>query len=241
MELVDQQLQRSDFGGIRGRVTAPHASSLISKFKGWVMGRPKGKLSKGQPKGARSASGRKRERAAQSLTPCEGVVRRRELYRLPANDTGEPDASDRRERRGRQETDTCDAIGRAYCAGLLGGGELADRRLQAARTIAARYWSILGFATPDSLARFQPQQPSGPRDEERDARREQALNDGLALIAACGRDVRVAFDHLVIDPNPDQGPPWLDAIVAVNRCGGVIPERYSKMLERALVGLDALG
>lgn len=221
-------------------MTQKGASNSTLTFKGWVMGRPKGKLSKGQPKGARSASGRKRVRAVQSLTPCDGVIRRRELYRLPANDTGEPDASDRRERRGRQETDTCDAIGRAYCAGLLGVGELADRRLQAARTIAARYWSILGFATPDSLARFQPQQPSAPRDEERDARREQALNDGLALVAACGRDVRVAFDHLVIDPNPDQGPPWLDAIVISNQGGYKAHDRYIAALERALVGLDAI-
>lgn len=205
------------------------------------MGRPKHRLSKGQPKGARSASGRKRERAVQSLTPCDGVIRRRELYRLPANNIGEPDASDRRERRGRQETDTCDAIGRAYCAGLLGNGEIADRRLQAGRTIAARYWSILGFSSPDSLARFQPQQASAPRDEERDARREQALNEGLALVERCGRDVRIAFDHLVIDPNPDQGPPWLDAIVIANRNGRGSPERYGKMLERALIGLDALG
>ena len=204
------------------------------------MGRPKHRLSKGQPKGARSASGRKRERAVQSLTPCDGVIRRRELYRLPANDTGEPDASDRRERRGRQETDTCDAIGRAYCAGLLGNGEMADRRLQAARTIASRYWSILGFATPDSLARFQPQQPSGPRDDERDARREQALNDGLALVEQCGREVRIAFDHLVIDPNPDQGPPWLDVIVIAHRSGRAASERYLKMLAWALIGLDEL-
>lgn len=221
-------------------MTAPRIFNSVSRFKGWVMGRPKGKLSKGQPKGARSASGRKRERAVQSLTPCDGVIRRRELYRLPANDIGEPDASDRRERRGRQETDTCDAIGRAYCAGLLGGGELADRRLQAARTIATRYWSILGFATPDSLARFQPQQPSGPRDEDRDARREQALNEGLALVAACGREVRVAFDHLVIDPNPDQGPPWLDAIVMAHRSGTAPAERHTAMLECALTGLDAI-
>lgn len=206
------------------------------------MGRPKGKLSKGQPRGARSASGRKRDRTPQEAGPCEGVQRRRELYRLPANDVGEPDAKAREARKGKQETDTCDALGRAYCAGLLGSGRQAEDRLNAGRGLASSYWRSYGFSTPDSLARFQPQQGSAKEDPARDQRREESLNRCLNLINSAGRHVRFAFDQLVVDPNPDIGPVWLDAIVAAHRSSPPRPAPASalRQLEHALDGLDLI-
>ena len=44
------------------------------------MARTKAKLRKGQPIGARSASGRKRDRTPQRLAPCDGILRRRAAY-----------------------------------------------------------------------------------------------------------------------------------------------------------------
>jgi hypothetical protein len=204
------------------------------------MGRSKGKLSKGQPRGSRSASGRKRDRSPAAAVPCEGVQRRRELYRLPANDVGEPDAKDRQRRRGALETDTCDALGRAYCAGLLGGGDQAQRRLLAGRKIASQYWRVYGFSTPDSLARFQPQHGAGPINPDQERIREDTLNDGLSLARSRGRDVARAFDQLVVDLNPDQGPAWLDRIVYAHRCKKTAAEPDTNMLRLAIEGLDQI-
>ncbi len=210
------------------------------------MGRTKGKLSKGQPKGARSASGRKRDRSPSNIGPCLGVARRRAAFGLPANDVGEakPDAA----RRGRQETDTCDAIGRAYITGLLGSGQEAEDLLNAGRGIARRYWSTLGSTlTPDSLARFQPQDatgaPTSQEDrDERDRLRESSLLADLDVLDRMGhmRDVRTAFDQLVIDPQPDQGPSWLDSIMEAHCAKRVASDRDYRTLSLALDGLRAI-
>lgn len=207
------------------------------------MGRPRNKLSKGQPRGSRSASGRKRNLADQReesrVTPCDGVMRRRELYRQPANDVG--DAEERRSRRGRQETDTCDPIGRAYCAGLLGKGDRAEQLLIAGRKVHSQYWRHYGMPqAPDSLARWQPRIGGGVPDPERDRIIEQALNDALDLVRARGRQVRWAFDQLVIDMQPDSGPQWLDAIVWAHRHGRQAAEKDYGVLRLAIEGLDAI-
>lgn len=207
------------------------------------MGRPKGKRNKGQPVGARSASGRKRDRspALERVVPNIGVQRRRELYGLPANDTGSTiDAKVRRERRDSMETDTCDAIGRAYCAGLLGSGRRAQDLLLAGRKIAAQYWRAYGFLTPDSLARFQPHSGGLPPDPEKDKIREDALNDALGLVRGRGHMVRRAFDQLVIDMHPDQGPLWLDQIVWAHKHGKRAGERDYHMMALAIEGLEAV-
>lgn len=202
------------------------------------MGRPKGKLSKGQPRGARSASGRKRNRDAQHVDPCPGVIRKRLLAGLPANDVGEA-GNDRRKRT--DITDACDALGRAFNAGLLGNDrDKAKRLLEAGRRIAWQYWRVLGFATPDSLARFQPSQPSQPMDTERERILEAALNDALGLVGARGRDVRRAFDQLVIDPHPDHGPLFLDQIIWAHRHQKRATERDYAWLALAKEGLEAV-
>lgn len=203
------------------------------------MPRPKNRLSKGQPKGARSASGRKRDRAPQRLGPCDGIIRRRELYRVPAND-------DDGSVEGKFYTDTCDAIGRAYCAGLLGSGERAKDLLVAGRKIARQYWRVYveGPIATNALAQFFPQEPGAPMTaddrEQNDRIREAALRDGLHLIEARGRNVRRAFDQLVIDVNPDHGPSWLDRIVWSNRHGKSRTEADGNMLRLAIEGLEAI-
>lgn len=131
---------------------------------------------------------------------CEGVQRRRALYAQSPEDGGRY-----------HDGNTFDAIGRAWSARLLGGN--ADEKLHAARTIAAQYWRIYGFSTPDSLARFQPSLGGGVPDPVKDKIREDALKDALAIITGHGRDYRKAFDQLVIEMNPDQGPAWLDRII----------------------------
>ena len=188
------------------------------------MAKSKRKLMKGQPAGARSASGRLRNRTPGIVPPSIGVTRRKELYRVPANDTN-----------------TCDAIGRAYIAGLLHNDRgRALELMNAGRKIAAQYWRVLGFATPDSLARFQPSQPFTPMDPATEKIREDAFNVALGMVDARGRDVRRAFDHLVIDPNPDSGPPWLDRIVWAHRKGERAGERDYALLRLAIEGLEAL-
>lgn len=141
---------------------------------------------------------------------CDGVRRRKDLYGKPpspANDAngkvGGPDVSQ-----------TFDALGRAWSAGLLGVDEDRARELlDGGRRIAAQYWRVYGYGCGDSLARFQPSQSFGIENEARDKIREDALNDTLAAVSALGRDVRKAFDELIIDPNPDCGPSWLDKII----------------------------
>lgn len=205
------------------------------------MPRKKGKLSKGQPQGARSASGRKRDRTPLRVGPCEGILRRRELYRVPANDDADNDNGE-----GKFYTDTCDAIGRAYCAGLLGSGERAKDLLVAGRKIARQYWRVYvdGPISSNALARFFPVEPGKPMSaderEETDRIREQALRDALSMVEGKGRHIRRAFDQLVIDVHPDHGPTWLDAIVWANRHQKVPSARAAQVLAMAIEGLEAV-
>ncbi len=188
------------------------------------MAKNKRKLMKGQPAGTRSASGRIRDRAPKLVEPCMGVQRRKALHGVPANDTN-----------------TCDAIGRAYVAGLLHGAP--DRALElmnAGRKIATQYWRVLGYTTQDSLARFQPSQPYTPMDPAIEKLREDAFNVALGMVDARGRDVRRAFDHLVIDPQPDSGPAWLDRVIYAERRGQRAAEGDYAMLRLAIEGLSAL-
>jgi hypothetical protein len=106
--------------------------------------------------------------------------------------------------------------------------------------IAAQYWRVLGFVTQDSLARFQPSQPSRPMDPAVEKIREDVFKIALSMVDARGRDVRRAFDHLVIDPNPDSGPPWLDRIIYAHRRGQRSSEGDYAMLRLAIEGLSAL-
>lgn len=208
------------------------------------MARTKGAIGKNQPKGSRTASGRLRARPDARVEPCEGVQRRHDLYGIAANDTG--DAEERKQRR-RDETDTCDAIGRAFNAGLLHRDRArAKELLNAGRRIHRQYWRHIvdpSHKHRDSLARYMPESGASPfTDDEKDRIIEQALNDALALVKAEGHNVRFAFDQLVVDLNPDSGPVWIDRIVEAHRARP--PRRASEgdyfLLDLAIKGLEAI-
>lgn len=143
--------------------------------------------------------------------------------------------------RGVRETpDTFDAIGRAYLGGLLNGLAYSPEVARdAARDVAALYWRIFGIgAHRDSLAKFMPQGASG-RDRERAL--EGALNARLARINALGRDVRKAFDALVLDNvETDHGPAWVDRIIFARRKGIAAPAADEDRLALALRGIEAV-
>lgn len=183
------------------------------------------RIRKDQPHGNRSASGRKRDRTPERATACDGLMRKRAEYGFADNDA-----------------DYADAIGRAHIAGLLGTGDRAKDMVVAARKIAWQYWRVFRpeFGTPDSLARFQPQAPTGRPDPERERILEDAMNDSLDSIGKAGRNVRTAFDQLVIDMNPDHGPAWLDRVIFARRSGKSADNGDWQRLEWALEGLRVI-
>lgn len=181
--------------------------------------------------GKRTASGAL-ARAPKWDYGCEGVQRRRALYGRPTATTSS------KGKRKPDEGQTFDALGRAWSAGLL--GERADELRDGGRIIAAQYWRAYGFRTPDSLARFQPSDGVGLLDSDREKIIEAALNDALDTVKRHGRDVRRAFDQLVIDLSPDCGPAWLDRIIFAKRQGKPIAEADDNMLRLALIGLKEI-
>lgn len=108
--------------------------------------------------------------------------------------------------------DGCDAIGRAFRAGLLGEGSEAKALLDTARRISNAYWQAystggyqcaLGDRSFGSVADL---------DHERIKRREIWLGECLDIARHMGPSVNRAFRQLVIDVNPDAGPPFLDRL-----------------------------
>lgn len=183
------------------------------------------RIRKDQPHGNRSASGRKRDRTPERVTACDGLIRKRAAYGIADNDA-----------------DYADAIGRAHIAGLLGSGDRAKDLVVAARKIAWQYWRVFRpeFGTPDSLARFQPQAPTGRPDPERERILEDAMNDSLDSIGKAGRNVRTAFDQLVIDMNPDHGPAFLDRLIFARKTCRSPDPRDSQMMAWALEALNVI-
>jgi len=109
--------------------------------------------------------------------------------------------------------DGCDAIGRAYRAGLLGEGNEAKALLDLARALSNAYWATyasgkitcsIGDKTGGAVVDI---------DDARTLKREKWLNACLAHVGSMGDRYRLAFDQLVIDINPDCGPQWLDRII----------------------------
>lgn len=161
-----------------------------------------------------------------------------------ANDRGTPERQTMRALL-RDPIQGADAIGRAYVFGLLGTGDYATDRLNAARSLAKKWhWFAGGHAggrLDDSIGNLLPRDGGEPSDPVRDQIREDALLDALDMVkAAGGHDCRRAFDHLVIDLNPDCGPPWLDRVIDCERSSRAPTESDGNMLRLALKGLDAI-
>lgn len=141
-------------------------------------------------------------------------------------------------------SDGADAIGRAYRAGFLGNlhtqGAEAKAMLDTARRIANAYWQAyetgryqctLGDKSGGSVVSL---------DHERIKRREEWLEGVLRFVNSMGRDVRRAFDQLVIDVNPDQGPNWLDSLIWAQQHNKPLPVEALALLRRALDPLEVL-
>lgn len=110
-------------------------------------------------------------------------------------------------------TDGSDALGRAFVHGLLGEEGIVLR--DTGRAIARAYWPMLGTGRIScTLGAKTGQGNDGNLD------REKWLTETLRKIDAMGRDKRRAFDELAIDVNPDEGPTWLDRMIAKQQMAG---------------------
>lgn len=136
--------------------------------------------------------------------------------------------------------DGCDAIGRAYRAGLLGEGNEAKALLDTARSISGAYWvayeqgryqCALGDRSFGNVAHI---------DQAKVKRREEWLNECLTVVNRMGRDVRRAFDQLVIDVNADSGPAWLDAMIWHTKRKVPVPSAALVQFRKALDALEVL-
>jgi hypothetical protein len=110
--------------------------------------------------------------------------------------------------------DNCsDAIGRAFERGLLGSGTEAKSMLDTARAIHRAYWAWYANG-PIRCALADRSGGAVVDDSERERRQEEWLRGMLKTAGRGGQSVRVLFDQLVVDINPDMGPLWLDRIIA---------------------------
>lgn len=134
--------------------------------------------------------------------------------------------------------DGCDAIGRAYRAGLL--GDDAKALLDIARSISNAYWIAyatgvyqcpLGERTHGSVADL---------NHERIKRRELWLAGCLDDVRRMGSTVDRAFRQLAIDVNPDSGPGWLDRLCFAARTNKPADIADSHTLRAALDALEML-
>tara|TARA_Y100001973_G_scaffold102640_1_gene168118 strand:- start:1004 stop:1600 length:597 start_codon:yes stop_codon:yes gene_type:complete len=143
--------------------------------------------------------------------------------------------------------DGCDALGRAYRMGLLGTGSDAKTLLDYGRRLAHAYWIAMD-TNPITCTLGDRGGSCAAIDHEKVRAREQALMEDLRIVDSMGRPVRRAFDQLVIDPNPDSGPVWLDRLCWIEQQNrGRKPGEYLAQdpadlaqLRSALDGLERL-
>ena len=137
--------------------------------------------------------------------------------------------------------DGCDAIGRAYQAGLLGQGSDAKAMLDTARRLSNAYWAAYGTGRITSAIGDKTGGGSSPLSPDKARRREEWLNTSLDSLNRLGRTHRRFFDALCLDIHPDHGPCWLDRLIFAHRCKRVMIEPSdAHALEYALEGLSML-
>lgn len=135
-------------------------------------------------------------------------------------------------------TDGADQIGRAYRWGLLGEGNEAKALLDLSRKLANAYWRA--FTTGPIVSAIADKTGGSivDLDHEKIKRQEQWLTECLRFVDRMG--VRRSFDQLVIDVNPDHGPPWLDNLIFARRTHKHADPMDERRLREALDGLCAL-
>lgn len=135
-------------------------------------------------------------------------------------------------------TDGADAIGRAYQAGLL--GEHGDAIRDTARKVFRAYWPMLEIGA----YRCTLSDPSGANDNltdpERIKAREEWLTSILRRVDRMGHTSRKAFDSLVIDVHPDQGPKWLDSLIWHRKHAKPYPTSDAQWLTLAIDAINEI-
>ena len=124
--------------------------------------------------------------------------------------------------------DGADALGRAYVMGLL--GEHGQTLLATGRAIARAYWPIFGTGRIGCTLGG----ATGSGGEGSKAQ-EEWITAQLGIVDAMGIEYRRAFDSLVIDINADEGPVWLDRLIAKK-----FKPADSETLHRAIYALNKL-
>lgn len=135
--------------------------------------------------------------------------------------------------------DGCDAIGRAYQAGFLGSGNEAKALLDKARSLFNAYWSAygVGVVRKSSTADNDNGSTHVP-DHDKIRAREEKLRDDLHTVNRMGPAYRRAFDQLVVDVNPDNGPSWLDSLLWSDRHGKPQDPAAVGQLRKAIEALE---
>lgn len=131
--------------------------------------------------------------------------------------------------------DGCDAIGRAYQAGLLGQGNDAKALLDMARKVSRLYWRAYETGAVKSCIADSNFGAIVDIDHARVKQQEEWLSESLRIVNSMGRQVRRSFDQLVVDVNPDSGPAWVDALLSRKAT-----DADRAKLREALDGLEAL-
>lgn len=153
--------------------------------------------------------GKGRPRKSAKRTPSGQISR---AGRVPSRTAGNDKAV---ERARRYRSNGHDPIGRAFETGLLGRGEdgrptqLARVRLDMARAIYRAYWPMLGIGRIGCTL----SEGSGASGDG-NIKSEQWLKRQMRVIGPQGTDERKAFDDLVLDGHFDEGPVWLDRLIA---------------------------
>lgn len=138
------------------------------------------------------------------------------LSRAGANDNRRVTGNDKAvERQRRYRSNGHDPIGRAFETGLLGREEdgkpsqAARIRLDTARALYRAYWPMLGVGHVGCTLGDR-NGSGGPGN----IKTEQWLKRQMVLVGPMGTAERRAFDDLVLDGHFDEGPVWLDRLIA---------------------------
>lgn len=153
--------------------------------------------------------GKGRPRKNAKRTPSGQISR---AGRIPSRTTGNDKAE---EKKRRYKSNGHDPIGRAFEVGLLGRdsdgkpSQVARVRLDTARAIYRAYWPILGVGKVGcTLGERNGSSGDGNIKAERWLKRQ------MNIIGPMGTAERQAFDDLVLDGHFDEGPEWLDRLIA---------------------------
>lgn len=103
-----------------------------------------------------------------------------------------------------------DAIGRAFANGLLGDDTAAKAMLDTARSISRAYW--IGYEIGPIRCTLA-DRTSGTTIAEDIMRQRDKERWLTRTLKSMEPQARPLFDSLVVDVNPDSGPPWLDNII----------------------------